>query len=173
MKYKKLLAQDPSGNFNEGKGTTGWCLFDCEKIKVISTGFINAKDFKCQEDYWNAHLILISAHCLKGIGLLVEDYLLYSTKTNEQILSRMETPKVIGVIEHFAWQNEIICHKQLASEVKQRWTDQILEHEGIIERKGRYYTLPDNKIALNRHCKDAIRHATHFTFFKNEKGASK
>ena len=29
----KILALDPSGNFKEGKGTTGWCLLD-ENCKI-------------------------------------------------------------------------------------------------------------------------------------------
>ena len=170
MKYEAILALDPSGNFNEGKGTTGWCTYNTAGNYVISTGFISAKDYDTQEAYWDAHLKLIEEYVetYTNILILVEDYVLYESKAMTQTHSRMETPKVIGIIEHHAWQNKYSLQKQPAHEVKNRWTDPILAHEGIIKKKGNYYVIPGFTTKINRHCKDAIRHAVHYNMFKNK-----
>ena len=36
MIYKYIIAIDPSGNFEEGKGTTGCCLFSAEQKQIIT-----------------------------------------------------------------------------------------------------------------------------------------
>ena len=51
MKYKYIIALDPSGNFEEGKGTTGCCLFSAEKKNIISTWSIRASKYKSKEEY--------------------------------------------------------------------------------------------------------------------------
>ena len=48
----KILAIDPSGNFTEGKGTTGWSLLD-ENMKILACGQILANNYKCKEAYWD------------------------------------------------------------------------------------------------------------------------
>ena len=50
-----VLGIDPSGNFFEGKGTTGWCVFDIVKDKVVECGSLYASRAKSQEAYWWAH----------------------------------------------------------------------------------------------------------------------
>ncbi len=41
--YKYVLALDPSGNYNEGKGTTGMCLFDTSLMKTTFITDLRAK----------------------------------------------------------------------------------------------------------------------------------
>ena len=43
-KFKYILALDPSGNFSEGKGITGWCLMN-DKGELIETGVIKATTY--------------------------------------------------------------------------------------------------------------------------------
>lgn len=167
--FKTILALDPSGAFYEGKGTTGWCLFDAGTMQVVRIGFISAKDFLCMEAFWHAHVDLIRQWYTPDCIVVMEDYLLYAHKTNEQINSRMETPKVIGVLQHFCWKETIPYYMQTASEAKPRWTDAILEYKGYIVPKGKGFALGSNpKVLVNRHCKDAIRHAVHYATFKNK-----
>ena len=60
MKYRYIIALDPSGNFEEGKGTTGFSLFSCDKKEIIFTRItIKASDYKSKEDYWHAHINIL------------------------------------------------------------------------------------------------------------------
>jgi hypothetical protein len=171
MNYKIILALDPSGSYTEGKGTTGWCVYDCSAKRLIHAGSLYAAQYPTMEDYWNKHLGLIQKYQDKyrgRIGLVCEDYILYAAKANSQINSRMETPKLIGILQHYCWQNKLPYCMQLASEVKTRWTDEILHAKGIIIKKGNGYAMPVNREPIDRHCKDSIRHAVHFATFKND-----
>src|SRR5690554_1200878 len=93
----KILSIDPSGNFTEGKGTTGWSLLD-EFCKVIACGQIKAEYFENKICYWKAIVSLIEE--LNSDYLVLEDFLLYAHKSNVQINSRFETSKLIGIIEY-------------------------------------------------------------------------
>lgn len=170
--YNYILALDPSGNYTEGKGTTGWCLFDANKNCVVITGFIEAGANECYEAYWDKHLSLIEGMRYKAaldgaeIIVVIEDYVLYAHKSDAQINSKMETPKLIGVIQHYCWKENVSYKMQLAAEVKTRWTDDILVHKGYLEKSGNRYKA--NGHIINRHVKDSIRHAVHFNTFKNK-----
>ena len=167
-----ILALDPSGSFHEGKGTTGILALRIDEYSSISamkSAFISAKDFKTQTDYWNAHLRLIKQALAKNnrITLVVEDYLLYANKAAAQTSSRMETSQLIGIIKLFAAENNIKLVMQTASEVKNRWADHILEHNGYMTVvKGRHYILcSGTQVRINRHQVDALRHAIHYYTF--------
>ena len=171
-RYDLILALDPSGAFNEGKGTTGWCLFDANQMLPLETGFINASKFDSMEAFWDAHIKLINItradHENGKFIVVIEDFLLYAHKAEAQINSRMETPKLIGVLQHYCWAVGFDYIMQTASEVKTRWTDEILAHKGYLVPRGKGYALKVNpNKAINRHCKDSIRHAVHFATFKN------
>ena len=169
MKYKHILALDPSGSFHEGKGTTGWCVLDAQTIQVLKTGFIAAKDFPGMEDYWGDHLLLIKQLCTEDTIVVIEDYLLYESKLDTQINSRMETPKLIGLLQYSLWEKHIPYYMQTAVEVKKRWADNILIHKGIFIPKGNGVCLPiDTSKLINRHCKDSVRHAVHYATFRNK-----
>lgn len=169
--YKYILAFDPSGSFYEGKGTTGWCLYNTVAKQFISFGSIFAKDYTCAEEYWNAvidSIREIKELYKKDFIVVCEDYLLYAHKMNDQINSRMETCKLIGAIQLFCYTQKIPYYMQTASEVKKRWTDHILEHKGIIRAKGRgWIPTTGDASKYTHHTLDAIRHAIHYATFRN------
>lgn len=168
MNYDLLLAIDPSGNFKEGKGTTGYCIFDCNTGRVKETGTIAAKNFDCMEAYWQKHIELLT-HFIRGQGkraVVIEDYLLYGDKATAQVRSRMETPKVIGVMQWFLWQAGIDYYMQLAADVKKRWSNEILVHAKVLTQQGAEYCLRGRKRPICKHEIDSIRHAVHFYTFR-------
>lgn len=153
----KILCIDPSGNYNEGKGTTGWSLLN-ENINIIACGQLLASEYKSKEEYWNNVIKLIIN--MNPDTIVLEDFLLYAHKSNNQINSRFETPKLIGLIEMYAWENKIPIHLQRAVDVKNRWTDDILVKKSIISRVGnRYYA---GGVMISEHIRDSIRHGVHF-----------
>jgi hypothetical protein len=174
VNYKTVLSIDPSGSFYEGKGTTGWCLFDAINMEVLDIGTIHAADYDDMEAYWDAHIELIKEisqdFLPERILVIIEDYVLYKDSAQVQTNSRMETSKLIGVIQHYCWRFKIHYWMQLAAEVKPRWSDSILEHKGIlVKQKGRYIVSNRyRQIATNGHIRDAIRHAVHYCTFKNK-----
>lgn len=170
MSYKTILAIDPSGNYEEGKGTTGTCVLDCTFRKIIALKNISAKDFSSKEDYWQAHLDFIKQiyKTFPEVVVVMEDFTLDPRRAMQQSHSKMETPKLIGIIQHFCRQNNIPYTMQRAVEVKTRWADHILEYKNFIVKKNRMYYMLDSTVPMSRHCKDAIRHAVHYMTFYNE-----
>lgn len=172
--YKAILAVDPSGAYHEGSGNTGLCLFNTEKNIAMWVDTISAADFICMEEYWDAHLIYIEDiiryyHFAKGeLIVVIEDYLLYSNKTDTQINSRMETPKLIGILQHHLWKIQVPYYMQTASTVKKRWTEEVLVHKGYLKTQGRSWILGTTREETNRHNRDALRHAVHYATFRNE-----
>ncbi len=162
-----VLAIDPSGNFEEGKGITGWCLIEKENIKIIKFGMIKATQYKTKEEYWHAHLELIDSMQGFGVHLVVEDYRIYANRAKTQINSKLETPKLLGIIELEAFYRGIPITLQMAASVKKRWADNILVHKGLIKEKGNKYEL--NNVTLTDHIKDAIRHGVHYVTFGGKK----
>lgn len=169
MKYKWILGIDPSGSFTEGKGTTGICLIDAETLQIIHAEDITARSFTSKEDYWEHHLHTIRSFLQRpnrknrfnDTMVVIEDYILYANKAQSQINSRMETPKLIGIIQLWCTQNNIPYTMQFAHEVKNRWKDNILEWKGILKRK-------NGRFQYNEHIRDSIRHAVHYAVFKNK-----
>lgn len=174
MKYKHVLSLDPSGNYHEGKGTTGWAFSISGSIK--QSGHISALQFPNKESFWEAQISIIQSFRKKygpSFIVVIEDYLLYANKAESQINSRMETCKLIGALQVFCYQHNIPYCMQPASEVKTRWSNEILLAEGIIGRDRHGYYLPATHERINRHAIDAIRHNIHFTSFKNNAEAQR
>ena len=167
--YNYILALDPSGNFKEGKGTTGFILLS-KDMDIIKLGEIKAADFKSQGQYWDAHVDLIKDLYRYNMVLVVEDFILYSNKAKEQIGSSMETPQLLGVLKYFSYKQNIDIVFQKAAAVKNRWKNEILEHKGFLKRtskEGRYLMMPTGR-TTNDHVRDALRHAVHFGTFYNK-----
>lgn len=162
----KVLAIDPSGNFTEGKGTTGWSLLD-ESCNIIACGQIRAVDFNSKTYYWKAIVSLIEK--LSPDHIVMEDFLLYAHKSNTQINSRFETVKLIGIIE-FTFEGIIPITLQRAVDVKKRWADDILTHKGYITKKNRHFYAAG--VLVSEHIRDSIRHGVHFITFKLKKVGS-
>ena len=157
----KILAIDPSGSFNEGKGQSGWVITD--NNKVVSFGLLKAIDYNTKEEYWKAHTELINREVIadENIHVVLENYRLYATKANSQINSEMETVRLIGYIEMFLYELSVVPNFQLAAQVKGRFSDEILIRYKMITKdsNGRQYI---NGINVAGHVVDALRHACLF-----------
>lgn len=173
MRYKWIIALDPSGAYWEGKGTTGYSVFHADENKFIDKGVIQAKGFNCAEAYWDKHLQFLNSIIFSARGkrlhkpektiIVIEDYLLYANRANAQINSHFETSKLIGVIQHWCYKNNIPYYMQTAATVKNRWTDEILAYKGFLKKKGQKWEVCE-------HTRDSMRHAVHFATFENKKG---
>ena len=170
-KYEYILAFDPSGNFKEGKGTTGWVLMNA-KEKLVARGYISAEDYKCSEEYWNAIIDLIRYNHRKyGANLIVviEDYILYRERSLNQTNSKMETSRLIGAMQYTCWKLKQDYTMQLAASVKDRWSDELLLREQIIYRDRNNLIHTESNLSLGlSHTRDAFRHAIHFAVCRNE-----
>lgn len=172
MRYGHILAIDPSGSYEEGQGVTGWCVWDVVKQEFIATNYIDSGKYISALAYWHTHTQLIAERndMHKGdLIVVIEDYLLYENKTESQINSKMETCRLIGILEHFCYVNRIPFVLQPANLVVNRWNNTVLLHKNIIvETQPKYYMLPYGRFRLNRHVLDSMRHALHFASFRNK-----
>lgn len=171
-KHNMILAIDPSGAFYEGKGTTGWCVLEAGKNKVVRSGFLFAKDYDTKEAFWDAHVNLF-VNMVKAyktsVMVVIEDYILYASTAEAHINSRFETSKLIGILQYNFFKKKIAYTMQRAVDVKNRWTNEILVYKKILSQKGnKYYVYGEDK-PINRHIIDSIRHAVHYNSFKNGK----
>ncbi len=159
----KILALDPSGNFYEGKGTTGWALYSEDKPK--SVGQIRAVEYNSQIEYWLEHLKLIEL--LQPEVIVVEEFKLYAHTASAQIGSSFETTQLIGILKYECDQKQIPLVLQSAT-IKKRYTNEILLHKGIITIDSRktYYVVG---IPVTGHILDAIRHAEFYINFTSKK----
>jgi hypothetical protein len=150
----KYLAIDPSGNYVEGKGKTGWAMYvDGE----FTFGTFDAKDFETRVDYWYAVAMLIAIE--KPTTLIIEDYRLYNTRATSaatQSFSLMETPRLLGVLEQTAQANNIPqVIWQMASSTKAYSDDKLLKL-GILSKPKNRHIFKGYK--LNDHERSAFRH---------------
>jgi Holliday junction resolvasome RuvABC endonuclease subunit len=169
-----LLAIDPSGNFNEGKGISGWVLMTEDTGKVIKFGAIDASTSMSFEQHCDNHMKLIEQLSEKypNTTVIVEDYFLYANRAATQINSRMETPKLLGVIQYFCYKHGIKLQFQTAVSVQRRWKDFLLVKQGFMTtskymRQDKEYTFCYiNGFKVNNHVVDALRHAVHYYRFQ-------
>ena len=159
-----ILTLDPSGAYNEGKGTTGYSIWLFNTISkgygILLTGNIRAEHFSNQYDYFSSHLDLIKR--AEPDVIVMEDFTLYANKAKQQIGSTMETPQLIGLIKFYCAEYNIELVMQRAVDVKNRWSDKILEYKGLVYRDPRGSFRDMNHYKVSRHAKDAIRHGIHY-----------
>lgn len=175
----KILVLDPSGNFDEGKGVTGWALFtahmwsdeersQANSFELEDIGDIRAKDFTSPTEYWHGvtkKVMSIYATDL-NMRLVVESYKLQANKAMAQSWSVLETSQLIGVLRYLCFQFEIDIRFQ-DPVCKIRFPDAILVKWGIVEKKGNLFFYKDRK--TNDHMRDAIRHGLYYNrYFKGE-----
>lgn len=169
-KYKHILAIDPSGSFTEGKGTTGWVLMNSDE-ELLGVGYISAEEFCCKEEYWDAHIELIRQikKDFRDLIVVIEEYVLYRDRAQGQTNSKMETCRVIGVMQHYCWRELQDYSMQLAASVKNRWSDALLLREGILYRDEHNVLRHRNGIQMSLvHIRDAFRHAIHYAVCRNK-----
>lgn len=169
-KYKYILAFDPSGNFHEGKGTTGWVLMDY-KENLIVRGYVSAEKYACAEEYWDSILGFIRLNHDKyrnNLIVVIEDYILYREESKGQTNSKMETSRLIGAMQYLCWRLKQPYSMQLASQVKHRWSDELLLRERILYKEGKNLKHTQSGMSLGlSHTRDAFRHAQHYAVCKN------
>lgn len=152
----KVLAFDPSGNYNEGKGTTGWAI-SLDDFPPSKLGQIAAEGYKSRQAYWFAHKELIESFFPDVC--VIESYRLFGHKSKEQIGSSLETPQMIGYLE-------MVCYELMIPVVyqdpttKSRHADDVLLKIGVIEKKSNklYYKGE----LTNLHMRDALRHCMYY-----------
>ncbi|QWE49741.1 resolvase [Paenibacillus phage SV21] len=157
-----ILALDISGNFEEGKGTTGVAFL---REGDIGLGTISSTKDKSAESYWGS--IIETIDRLAPEHLVVEGYRLYHHKgksSNVQANSILETPQLLGVIRYHCFKEGINLVIQYAKDVKTRWSEDVLCAKGYLEKKGnRYY---HDEYLVNTHMRDALKHLLHFEKYK-------
>lgn len=171
-KFKYILGIDPSGNYTEGKGITGWCLMN-EQGELLEIGQIKAQSYHRPEEYWNAHKNMIHHFHEKyqeNIIVVIENFILYHDKALSQSNSQMETCRLLGLLQWYLWKKNIPYSLQRATDVKHRWSDDLLARERIIYKDRGYWKHTDSNISLSStHIRDAFRHAIHYCRCRNEK----
>ena len=149
-------------------------MFDIETMKIVRVGTLKAEDYSCQFRYWDAHVNLIDSMAGFKPDVVVEDYLLYGNRAQNQINSRLETPQLLGIIKYEDYKRSIFTYIQTAQAVKTRWSDYVLMRKGYIEKVGASYKLKGYDQVLPTHIKDAIRHALHYaTYNTNYRGGKR
>ena len=165
MSYiRYVIGVDPSGAYDEGKGTTGLAVYDRQDNKIVSIATVSATDYDCIESYFWANLerIVGMSERFYPSVIMIEDFLVYSTHATTFTNSRMETCQLIGFLKAELYSITKQYYLEPASAVKTRWTNKILAHSGYVEAIGAscYHELIKER-ALYTHELDAIRHAVH------------
>lgn len=151
----RILVFDPSGNYDEGKGTSGWALFVDGKLNDF--GDIAAYAHSSVEFYWALHRDLIYS---KAVDVVVcESFKLNPAKAGAQSWSYLETPQLIGFLRMVCWEHGRPFITQDPS-TKARFADEVLEGIGIIEKRGKKHYCMGRE--TNLHKRDAIRHGIYF-----------
>ena len=128
----KIIAIDISGNFEEGKGTTGYCIGD-DKGNIIEIGEVKASDYTHRMKYTDAVFDIVFKR--NNVDIIVcENFRLYAHKAKAQIHSLLETPRIIGALEYLAWKEPKPIYFQMASEVKKRFSDDIMLNNNILQK---------------------------------------
>ena len=162
----KLISLDPSGNWGkEGMGTTGICVMEDGVPKELTR--ISAKDFSSEVEYWAAHQDYIRKEwpdhiCFEGYKLYNHRGMSAKTQAN----SELQTSQLIGILKLTCHRMEIPYTVAFASDVKTRWSEDVLVRLGILEQKGNKYYF-NGKSTVTHH-RDALKHALHYWRYKHE-----
>lgn len=161
----RIIAIDISGNFEEGKGTTGYCLGD-ENGTIIDIGEVKASDYNSRMEYTDAVFDVVFRK--KDVDIIVcENFRLYAHRAKAQIHSLLETPRIIGALEYMAWKEPKPIYFQMASDVKKRFSDDIMLEKNILQKYKNI--LYFNFIKTNDHIRDAMRHYYYFVKYRLKK----
>lgn len=168
MSYiRYVIGVDPSGSFNEGKGTTGIAVYDIKKDKIVEIRTVCATKYNCLEQYIDANWQVLNELCSDYTStkeramVCIEDFLVYAANATAFTHSKMETCQLLGHLKTQMWRWEIPYLIEPASAVKTRWSNDILVYKGYVEQKGKSYYHPCIRGPLATHMLDAIRHAVH------------
>lgn len=165
MRAKYIIGIDPSGAFNEGKGTTGLAVLNTYTNEIAYTGWIAAVNFPTLEAYFDAHIEWL-ADCVQryqDVVVSIEDYILYADHATAHTNTHLETSQLLGLIKWWCYKNNIVYTIRPAAAVKSRFTNNILKREGYIFEAagGKLFTKVRKSNNLSNHELDAIRHAAY------------
>ena len=165
MRAKYIIGIDPSGAFNEGKGTTGLAVLNATTNEIAYTGWIAAVNFPTLEAYFDAHIEWL-ADCVQryqDVVVSIEDYILYADHATAHTNTHLETSQLLGLIKWWCYKNNVVYTIRPAAAVKSRFTNNILKREGyVVERRGgKLFTKVRMSNNLSNHELDAIRHAAY------------
>lgn len=96
--------------------------------------------------------------------IVIEGYKLYNhagMNAQTQSNSTLMTSQLIGAVRYMAACEGIPLTIQYASDVKQRWSDDVLQAKGILGAGNRFKGQQ-----TNAHKRDALRHLCHFKKYK-------
>lgn len=164
----KLLAIDPSGSFDTGKGITGYSIYNLNKQTLLTVGQIRAEDFEQKGDYYKEHLKLVEK--IKPNLIVIEEFTLYPSKASSFYNKELETSQLIGEIEGYARINKIEVIKQRASNIKGalykpnvllKAINNQIEHNNLGKRMKKNQWKFKGKVISN-HIVDSIRHAAYY-----------
>jgi hypothetical protein len=137
-----ILALDPGE-------TTGWAFF--AGLELLQCGQINTSDASVAPKA----LISLLNEFHPVVQIVMEDYRVYQWKAKDHAWNPLLTPRVIGMVEMFAYQSDIPVVKQSAQTGKGFMTDDRLKEFGFYRRG-------------ERHARDAIRHACQYLLFHSD-----
>lgn len=175
--YRVIIGIDPSGDHKENKGkgfgTTGVAILVDGNPHVLTD--ISAEDYPTQIEYWNAVINTVAYFAqMDNAHIVCESYKLHDfagRSASMQAGSDMPTCQLIGVIKWEANSRGWSLSFQQPSDIKQRWSEEILVREGILTKKGIHY-LFDN-VATNQHKRDALKHTLHYNMKEKMKSEKK
>lgn len=162
-----ILAVDPSGSYQYGSGTTGWCLVEQETEKIIRLGQIKAKDFKTKDEYIEKHKELLE---FKFDTLVIENFILYPSSASSLYNQELETSEIVGIMDSLAKSLNKKVVRQRALNIKSALKKpEILMNIANKKQKqllaemisGRIYWTFDYK-RISGHIVDSIRHAFYY-----------
>lgn len=165
----KTIAIDPSGNHKsekEGSGTTGLTIAEHGKVRDLYE--IKAEDYPTTMEYWHAMYVIIEQEHPDHV--IIEGYKLYNhagMSAQTQTNSTLMTSQLIGVLKMMCFHYDIPVTIQFASDVKTRWSDAILIHNGLLEEGNKFRGK-----RTNDHKRDSLRHLAHFYKYKLKKELS-
>lgn len=155
-----IIAIDPSGSFNEGKGHTGFAITDT-RVDFIQTFDAAAKDFPNRHEYWK--WIISTVLAIKPDIVVIESFVV---RSNGFLIGKMpETPMLIGALVWELEKRNIKYTFQSPSQAKTRFKDAHLgrylpDYEIKDTARGRLYYL--NGKLTNDHQRDAIKHLLYY-----------
>lgn len=156
----KIIAIDPSGSFNEGKGKTGIAFnrSECDKVTFAS---IEAKNYRSRHQYWKSIIdVILDMH---PDVVIIETFVI---RSNGFLIGKMpETPMLIGALVWALENNGINYVFQSPSQAKTRFKDAYLgkyieNYEIKDTARGKLYFL--NGKLTNDHIRDAIKHLLYY-----------
>lgn len=162
--YKYIMSIDPGGD-----GCSGFCFVDNE-FKKIDLSEIRRNNYNTDEEYWKMHIDRIRKYniaCKGRLIVVIEDFLFNPKRANQFAGSRMETSKLIGIIQLYCFISKIPIQLVKPLDHLSRFKDDVLCKLGIIVKTSRGFDTTDG-ITLSNHTKDALRIAVFYNKIYNK-----